>query len=153
MNRIAEITCAVVIVALSTMGWLANHYHGKYQQEQKRADTAEQSLKLANATITDMQVRQRDVAALDAKYTGELADAKATIDQLERDVASGKRRLQLNAKCPANGATATGGVGDASAPRLTDSAERDYFTLRERIDTITGQVSYLQDYIRTQCQK
>ena len=153
MNRIAEITCAVVIVALSAMGWLVNHYHGKYQQEQKRADTAEHSLKLANATITDMQVRQRDVAALDAKYTGELADAKATIDQLERDVASGKRRLQLNAKCPANAASGTGGVGDASGPRLNDTAERDYFTLRERINTITGQVSYLQDYIRTQCLK
>ena len=34
-------------------------------------------LKLANAAITDMQMRQRDVAALDAKYTKELADAKA----------------------------------------------------------------------------
>ena len=32
---------------------------------------------LANAAITDMQMRQRDVAALDAKYTKELADAKA----------------------------------------------------------------------------
>lgn len=153
MNRVAEITCAVLIVALSTMGWLANHYHGKFLQEQERADTAEQSLKLANATITDMQTRQRDVAALDAKYIGELADAKATIDQLERDVAAGKRRLQLNARCPANGATATGGLGDASGPGLTDSAERDYFTLRGRITTITGQVSYLQEYIRTQCLK
>ena len=28
--------------------------------------------KLANAAITDMQMRQRDVAALDAKYTKEL---------------------------------------------------------------------------------
>ena len=34
-------------------------------------------LKLANVAITDMQMRQRDVAALDAKYTKELADAKA----------------------------------------------------------------------------
>ena len=29
--------------------------------------------KLANAAITDMQMRQRDAAALDAKYTKELA--------------------------------------------------------------------------------
>ena len=38
--------------------------------------------KLANAAITDMQMRQRDVAALDAKYTKELADAKAENDAL-----------------------------------------------------------------------
>ncbi|WP_420268455.1 lysis system i-spanin subunit Rz, partial [Enterobacter rongchengensis] len=47
----------------------------------------------------------------------------------------------------------TGGLGDATGPRLTDSAERDYFNLRERIVTVTKQVGYLQDYIRTQCLK
>ena len=44
-------------------------------------------------------------------------------------------------------------VGDASGPRLTDSAERDYFTLRGRIVTVTKQVGYLQDYIKEQCLK
>jgi len=126
---------------------------GQVLDETKRADAAEQNLKLANATITDMQVRQRDVAALDAKYTGELQDAKATIDQLERDVATGKRRLQLNARCATNGAPDAGGMGDASGPRLTDSAERDYFTLREQVVTVTKQVAYLQDYIKQQCLK
>ena len=48
--------------------------------------------KLANAAITDMQMRQRDVAALDAKYTKELADAKAENDALRDDVAAGRRR-------------------------------------------------------------
>ena len=46
--------------------------------------------KLANAAITDMQMRQRDVAALDAKYTKELADAKAENDALCDD-AAGRR--------------------------------------------------------------
>lgn len=153
MSRLAAIISAVVICLIVSLGWLASHYHDNATEFKRQRDEKVKALNLANETITDMTTRQRDVAALDAKYTGELADAKATIDQLERDVASGKRRLQLNAKCPANGATVAGGVGDASGPRLTDSAERDYFTLRERINTITGQVSYLQDYIRTQCQK
>lgn len=153
MSRLTGIICAIIIVAISSLGWLANHYHDNATKFKEQRDKATEQLSLANSTITDMQTRQRDVAALDAKYTGELADAKATIDQLERDVASGKRRLQLNARCPANGTTGTGGMGDASGPRLTDSAERDYFTLRERINTITGQVNYLQDYIRTQCLK
>ena len=50
-------------------------------------------LKLANAAITDMQMRQRDVAALDAKYTKELADAKAENDALRDDVAAGRRQF------------------------------------------------------------
>ena len=35
-------------------------------------------------------MRQRDVAALDAKYTKELADAKAENDALRDDVAAGR---------------------------------------------------------------
>ncbi len=139
-----------VILLLALASWLS---YASYKGEKKRADDAEQSLALATATITDMQTRQRDVAALDAKYTGELQDAKATIDQLERDVATGKRRLQLNAKCSTNGATSTTGLDDGIGPRLTDSAERDYFTLRERIATITKQLTGLQEYVRTQCLK
>ena len=39
-----------------------------------------------------MQMRQRDVAALDAKiHEGELADAKAENDALRDDVAAGRR--------------------------------------------------------------
>ncbi|HHT7538866.1 TPA: lysis protein [Raoultella planticola] len=151
MSRLTAIISAVVICLIVSLGWLASHYHSNATEFKKQRDEKVKALNLANETITDMQTRQRDVAALDAKYTGELADAKATIDQLERDVASGKRRLQLNATCPTNGTAGTVGVGDASGPRLTDSAQRDYFTLRERIVTITGQVSYLQDYIKDQC--
>lgn len=124
---------------------------GKVGEEKKRADDAEQNLKLATATISDMQTRQRDVAALDAKYTGELADAKETIERLHSDVIAGRKRLQLKANCPANGTTSASGMGDASGPRLTDSAQRDYFTLRDRIVIVTKQVGYLQDYIKEQC--
>ena len=139
-----------VILLLALASWLS---YSSYKGEKKRADDAEQSLALATATITDMQTRQRDVAALDAKYTGELQDAKATIDKLERDVATGKRRLQLNARCTSNGAASPSGMDDGTGPRLTDSAERDYFTLRERIATVTKQLTGLQEYVRTQCLK
>lgn len=153
MGRLTAIICAVVICLLASMFWAINYYRDNAITYKDQRDKATEQLSLANATIKDMQTRQRDVAALDTKYTGELADAKATIVQLEHDVASGKRRLQLNAKCPTNGAAGAGGMGDASSPRLADAAERDYFTLRERIATITRQVNYLQDYIRTQCLK
>ena len=80
----------------------------------------------------DMQMRQRDVAALDAKYTKELADAKAENDALRDDVAAGRRRLQhqsgLASQCvkpPPPPAWIM------QPPRLADTAERDYFTLRE----------------------
>ncbi|HAT5062258.1 TPA: lysis protein [Klebsiella oxytoca] len=130
-----------------------NHYRNNAIAYKDQRDKATKNLSLANATINDMQARQRDVAALDAKYTGELADAKKQLDDLQLCVRTGKCGLHVNARCPANGATSTGSLGDASSPGLTDSAERDYFTLRERIVTVTKQVGYLQGYIKDQCMK
>lgn len=141
----------LLLASVLSLAWTINHYRNNAIDYKRQRDEATHSLTLANDTIDDMKVRQRDVAALDAKYTGELADAKATIDQLERDVASGKRRLQLNARCPASGAPGTSSLGDASSPRPTDTAERNYFTLRERIATVTKQVKYLQEYVKEQC--
>lgn len=126
------------------LAFCAYYYHGEYK-------TAAKDLQLAADTIKDMQTRQRDVAILDAKYTKELSDDKQTIDQLQSDVASGAKRLRVNATCKPK--TGTSSVGDDATARLTDSAERDYFTLRQRINTVTGQVNYLQDYIRTQCMR
>ena len=153
MSRLTAIIIAVVVCIIVSLGWAVNHYRDNATEYKKQRDEKTQALNLANATITDMVTRQRDVAALDAKYTQELADAKKQLDDLQRCVRDGKCGLRINAKCPANGATSAGGLGDASGPRLTDSAERDYFTLRERIVTVTKQVGYLQDYINTQCLK
>ncbi|EHF8261088.1 lysis protein [Enterobacter kobei] len=143
----------MVVALIGVLAFFVNHYRDNAITYKDQRDKANEKLSLANATIKDMQTRQRDVAALDAKYTGELADAKETIERLHSDVIAGRKRLQLNANCPTNGATGTGGMVDATGPRLTDSAERDYFTLRERIVTVTKQIGYLQDYIKEQCLK
>ncbi|EPS9575874.1 lysis protein [Enterobacter kobei] len=143
----------MVVALIGVLAFFVNHYRDNAITYKDQRDKATDKLSLANATIKDMQVRQRDVAALDAKYTGELADAKETIERLHSDVIAGRKRLQLNANCPTNGATGTGSLGDATSPRLTDSAERDYFTLRERIVTVTKQIGYLQDYVKDQCLK
>lgn len=151
MSRLTAIICAVVICLLGSMAWSINHYRGNAIIYKDQRDKATDKLILANSTIKDMQTRQRDAAALDAKYTKELADAKSQLEDLQRCVSNGKCGLHVNARCPANGTTGTSGVGDASGPRLTDSAERDYFSLREQIVTVTKQVGYLQDYIKKQC--
>jgi prophage endopeptidase len=151
MSRATLIAIAVVAAILFSLCWAVDHYRSNAITYKEQRNTAITERDSAKATIADMQSRQRDAAAIDAKYTGELADAKRTIEDLQRDVASGKRRLQLNATCSNGDAATTGSLGDASAARPTDSAERDYFTLRQRIETVTGQVNYLQDYIKQQC--
>ena len=142
----------LVVAVIGVLVFFVNHYRDNAIAYKDQRDKATEKLSMASATIKDMQVRQRDVAALDAKYTKELSDAKKTINDLRRDVASGAKRLRVAANCPV-GTSGAGSVGDVASPRLTDSAQRDYFTLRERIATVTKQVGYLQEYINTQCLK
>ncbi|EPE6415472.1 lysis protein [Escherichia coli] len=152
MNRLIAIITALVICIIVCLSWTVIHYRDNAITYKAQRDKNAKELKLANAAITDMQMRQRDVAALDAKYTKELADAKAENDALRDDVAAGRRRLHIKAVCQSvREATTASGVDNAASPRLTDSAERDYFTLRERIDTVTKQVGYLQEYVKRQC--
>ena len=63
-----------------------------------------------------MRMRQRDVAALDAKYTKELADAKAENDALRDDVAAGRRRLHIKAVCQSVREATASGVDNAASP-------------------------------------
>ncbi|ELQ6001589.1 lysis protein [Cronobacter dublinensis] len=140
------------LLLLAAVGF-ALYYRASLTKAEASLTEVNRELKLAKDDIEDMQRRQRDVAALDAKYTKDLADAQKNIAQLERDVAVGRKRLQFNATCPANGTPGTTRMDDGTGPRLSDAAERNYFTLRERIATVTKQVGYLQDYVKSQCLK
>ena len=130
MSRVTAIISALVITIIVCLSWAVNHYRDNAITYKAQRDKNARELKLANAAaITDMQMRQRDVAALDAKYTKELADAKAENDALRDDVAAGRRRLHIKAVCQS--VVTASGVDNAASPRLADTAERDYFTLRE----------------------
>ncbi len=154
MSRVAAIIYALVICIIVCLSWAVNHYRDNAITYKEQRDKKVSELKQAIATIADMQQRQRDVAALDAKYTKELADAKAENDVLRDDVAAGRRRLHIKAVCQSvREATTASGVDNATSPRLADTAERDYFTLRERLMTMQKQLEGAQEYIRTQCIK
>ncbi|EHX7617239.1 lysis protein [Salmonella enterica] len=156
MNRITFTAIILLLIVAIALAWTTDHYHGNAVRYKDQRDTATHNLKLANETITDMTKRQRDVAALDEKYTKELADAKAENDALRDDVAAGRRRLLVNATCPAmptGKSTSAASVGNAASPRLADSAQRDYFTLKGRVTTMQKQLEGAKDYIRTQCLK
>lgn len=143
----------LVIALIGVLAFSVNRYRDNAITYKDQRDKAAKNLSTANATIKDMQVRQRDVAALDAKYTKELADAKAENDRLRADVVAGKRRLQIAATCSKNETAGASGLVDGSSPRLTADAELNYWRLRDGIATVTKQLTGLQEYVRTQCLK
>ncbi|EAQ9999204.1 lysis protein [Salmonella enterica] len=144
-----------LLIMVATLAWTADHYHGNAVKYKSQRDTATHNLKLANATITDMQARQRDVAALDAKYTKELADAQTENADLQRRLASGGR-VRVKGRCavPASTTTASpGSVGNAATVELSRDAGQNVLDIRAGIISDQAKLRYLQEYVRTQCLK
>ncbi|ECM4293548.1 lysis protein [Salmonella enterica subsp. enterica serovar Montevideo] len=143
----------LLLVSLIVAGRLANHYRNNAITYKDQRDTATHKLTLANATITDMTKRQRDVAALDAKYTKELADAKAENDALRRKLDNGGRVL-VKGKCPVPSSAETSsasGMGNDATVELSPVAGRNVLGIRDGIIRDQTALRTLQEYIRTQC--
>ncbi|EJM8988428.1 lysis protein, partial [Salmonella enterica] len=120
----------------------------------EQRDTVTHRLTLANATITDMTKRQRDVAALDEKYTKELADAQTRNTDLQRRLAAGGRvRVEGRCSVPTRTETAsTSRVGNAATVELSPGAGQNVLNIRAGIISDQEKLKYLQEYVRTQCE-
>lgn len=149
MNKLTAVLVAVLVASLFGL----TYYH--YRVQSLNRDVAELATvaKQQQATLDQIETQRQAVAAIDIKHTKELADAKSENERLRADIANGTKRLQLNATCtsPVSKTTGPASVPDDASARLTNAAERDYLSIRERIGIATTQIAGLQSYIRTQC--
>ncbi|AYJ98615.1 lysis protein [Klebsiella pneumoniae] len=155
MTRLTAIGSAVIISLIASMAWAIHHYRDNAITYRDQRDKAAEQLSLANDTIADMHTRQRDVAALDAKYTKELAYAKAENDALQRKLDNGGRVL-VKGKCPVSATTQTTGtasMGDDATVELSAVAGRNVLGIRSGILSDQTALRALQEYITTQCIK
>ncbi|EEZ9030295.1 lysis protein [Escherichia coli] len=155
MSRVTAIISALVICIIVCLSWAVNHYRDNAIAYKEQRDNKASELEKVNATITDMQQRQRDADALDAKYTKELADAKAENDALRRKLDNGGRVL-VKGKCPVSAASQTAGaasMGDDATVELSAVAGRNVLGIRSGILIDQTALRALQEYITTQCLK
>ena len=150
MSRVTAIISALVICIIVCLSWAVNHYRDNAATYKAQRDKNARELEAGERAITDMQMRQRDVAALDAKYTKELLMLKLKmmlcVMMLPLVVVGctlSKQSVSQCVKLPPPPA-------DNAASRLADTAERDYFTLRERLITMQKQLEGTQKYINEQ---
>ena len=155
MSRLTAIISALVICIIVCLSWAVNHYRDNAIAYKEQRDKVKEKLSQANGTITDMRQRQRDVAALDEKYSRELADAKAENDALRRKLDNGGRVL-VKGKCPVPSSAETSsasGMGNDATVELSPVAGRNVLGIRDGIIRDQTALRTLQEYIRTQCLK
>ena len=156
MSRVTAIISALIICIVVCLSWAVNHYRDNAIAYKEQRDKKVSELKQATATITDMQQRQRAADVLDAKYTKELADAKAENDALRRKLDNGGRVL-VKGKCSVpssaetSSASSASSMGNDATVELSPVAGRNVLGIRDGIIRDQTALRTLQEYIRTQC--
>ncbi len=136
MSRVTAIISALVICIIVCLSWAVNHYRDNAITYKAQRDKNARELKLANAAITDMQMRQRDVAdARCVKCTRSKSWAKAENAEMLM-----LKMMMLCCRCRWSSSVAVKAVcqsvREATPPpamdspptgrRLADTAGRDY---------------------------
>lgn len=151
MNRVTAILIAVLAASLFGL----TYYHYRVQSLNRDVAELTKVAKQQQATLDQIETQRQAVAAIDIKYTKELADAKSENERLRADISNGTKRLQLNATCtkPVSKTTGPASVPDDASPQYDAEFERNYLSLRERIGIATSQINGLQAYITNVCLK
>lgn len=135
--------CAVLIL----LGWQHIGSQGK--------DLAAAQGKVATleAAAASRRNTQRLLLELDTKHTRELTNAQNTNAQLRAAVATGKRRLSVQATCPAVGATTspTGMDDDQARAELDPAAAERIVAIASDGDDAIRALNGLQEYVFTAC--
>ena len=115
-SRVTAIISALVICIIVCLSWAVNHYRDNaitYKAQRQKCQRTEAGER-GNYWHADASAW---CCCADAKYTKELADAKAENDALRDDVAAGRRRLHIKAVCQSvREATTASGVDNAASP-------------------------------------
>lgn len=149
VTMIAGIVSAFIIIILLSMYRVERAERISYQDKLKSAnETIGRQLELARKQSAKIKLFNE----LSIKSAEEITSAKKEIDNLRSGIRSGIKRVYVKASCPKPmpDANSAGGLVDAGAARLTETAREDYLRLREMMAENLQQTKYLQEYIRTQ---
>lgn len=147
------LTSVALILLLSTERAKLNATEARLAAKQIELTSALDDVLALQYQMEEQRAKIAAFNQLSTRYSEELANAKAEIQQLSDSVRAGPKRVYVKASCPPAmpSTDSAGGVGDAGTARLSDTATEDYLRLRMMMVENEKQTKYLQDYIKTQC--
>ena len=147
------------LVAFVT-GWQVQGWRMGEQIAEANTRTSETLKSIAVAAADKQRELQNELdkkqavwAAVEAEQYALLRDAERQNNQLRADVDAGRKRLRVNATCPASSdrLSETGpstSMDNGAAPRLTEDAEQAYHDLQSGIARMTRQLLACQARVK-----
>lgn len=141
-------------------GWQIQGWRMGEQIAEANAKTAETLKSIAVAAAdkqrelqNELDTEQAKWAAIEAEQYALLRDAEKQNDQLRADVDAGRKRLRVNASCPASTDNlpetgSSSSVDNGAGPELNADARRNYYSLRSGIERVTNQLMACQSRLK-----
>lgn len=158
--RIKLAVAAIALAASAGAGWTVNGWRGTAAIDALRVENARalgDAMSAALKAQGEAKLAGEQLATLQSKIdtdeSAKLKEAKDETQRLRDGIANGSLGLRVNAKCPAANradvpqANAPSSLDNDASPRLDADAERNYFTLRDAIATVTRQLAACQQVI------
>ena len=106
---------------------------------------SDEALKTQQSLQAELDANEKLWATAEAIQYRKLSDAENEINQLRDDVAAGRKRLLVNATCPAGSdnvpeAEASTSMDNGATPELNPEARQNYYALRNGIEGETNQL-------------
>ena len=113
-----------------------------------------EALKTQQSLQDELDANEKLWATAEAIQYRKLRNAEDKINQLRDDVAAGRKRLLVNATCPAGSdrvpeTEASTSMDNGTAPELNPEARQNYYALRNGIERVTNQLLACPDRLRT----
>lgn len=141
---------ALGVVGIAIGSWVLGFNHGSTttadRMELEKAEALVVNVDAVNQQLIASRAQTEEIRKVFLDYkTGKENETSA----LERDVAAGKRRLLVAAKCPAVPATGTvsGRAGEGTA-ELTADAAAAYWDLRRGLDRQFAELQFCRSELR-----
>lgn len=148
-----ELLALVLSVALGLGGFLYGvKTEGDHWRLKEATRIAQEARTKAQATTTALNLtaqHQEAVRALEEHYVQERNKYEAQINDLRRNVASGRVRVSAPGVCKASAPETARGVDAAGTCELQPGTAEALIHLSERADEVTMKLTALQEYVRT----
>lgn len=153
-------TYLALFLAGCAFGALVNGWRLNAEISDLKATHAEALKAMSDEALTKQTQLQNDLdeteklwATAEAIQYRTLRNAQNEINQLRSDVATGRKRLLVNATCPASSdklseASPSASMDNGAAPRLTKDAEQAYYDLKGEQARVTSQLLACQARLR-----
>ncbi|CDL80203.1 lysis protein [Xenorhabdus cabanillasii] len=140
-------------MALGVAMYVGSYYRTEYTKQLGINSDQKTEIQQLTDRINDQNTHIAMLHKLDAKHTQELAHAKSEIDTLRADVAAGRRKLRIKARCPVSEAVTPSSVVATTTVELSGETGSTVLDIREDIINDRAKLKYLQEYVNTECYK